>query len=235
MTRDPAVHRNILISILKDIFRDSSLSPFLGFKGGTAAMLFYELPRFSVDLDFDLLDDPHEEEVFDKIKKIVEKYGTVRKLHNKRNTLFFLLSYEGKVEGASNIKVEINKRKLAAHYHVMSFLGIAMRVMVKADMAAHKMMAFYNRLGQANRDIFDVWFFLQHNWPINETCIEERMGMSYKEFLTTAIAALENYDDRQILTGLGELLTVQQRTWVKANLKEETLFLLRLALSNKAD
>ena len=60
MTRDALFHKNILVGILKDVFRDASLAPFLGFKGGTAAMLFYELPRFSVDLDFDLLDVPDE-------------------------------------------------------------------------------------------------------------------------------------------------------------------------------
>ena len=48
-------HKFILVSILKDIYSNSSLGPLLGFKGGTAAYLFYKLPRFSVDLDFDLL------------------------------------------------------------------------------------------------------------------------------------------------------------------------------------
>ena len=42
--------------ILKDIYTDVSIAPLLGFKGGTCAYLFYGLPRFSVDLDFDLLE-----------------------------------------------------------------------------------------------------------------------------------------------------------------------------------
>ena len=40
--------------ILKDIYTDVSISPLLGLKGGTCAYFFYGLPRFSVDLDFDL-------------------------------------------------------------------------------------------------------------------------------------------------------------------------------------
>ena len=59
-------HKNILIKILKDIYTDSSLGPLLGFKGGTAAYLFYSLNRFSVDLDFDLLNENKEQEVFEK-------------------------------------------------------------------------------------------------------------------------------------------------------------------------
>src|SRR3989344_4512496 len=49
-------HQLIMGQILKDIYTDVSVSPLLGFKGGTCAYFFYKLPRFSVDLDFDLLE-----------------------------------------------------------------------------------------------------------------------------------------------------------------------------------
>ena len=45
-------HRMHLTSVLLDIAKNSELNSSLGFKGGTAAMIFYNLPRFSVDLDF---------------------------------------------------------------------------------------------------------------------------------------------------------------------------------------
>ena len=48
-------HQLIMGQILKDIYTDVTISPLLGFKGGTCAYFFYNLPRFSVDLDFDLL------------------------------------------------------------------------------------------------------------------------------------------------------------------------------------
>jgi len=48
-------HRFYLVQILKDVYSDLELANYLGFKGGTALMFFYDLPRFSVDLDFDLL------------------------------------------------------------------------------------------------------------------------------------------------------------------------------------
>jgi predicted nucleotidyltransferase component of viral defense system len=40
------------------------------FKGGAAAMMYHGLDRFSVDLDFDLLDDSNEKEVFEKVVEI---------------------------------------------------------------------------------------------------------------------------------------------------------------------
>ena len=48
-------HKFFLFQILKEIYEDKELSGILGFKGGTALMFFYDLPRFSVDLDFNLL------------------------------------------------------------------------------------------------------------------------------------------------------------------------------------
>lgn len=233
MTRNPEFHRNVLINVLKDIFKDTSLAPYLAFKGGTAAMLFYDLPRFSVDLDFDLLNEPDEQVIMDRVKEHLEKYGVVKKADNKRYTIFLLLSYEGKVQNAANIKVEISKRKFGSQYEVMSYLGIPMRVMVKTDMVTHKLVAMYNRLGNANRDIYDVYYFLKQQWPINKNLIPVLTGMPYKDFLKKVIDAFEKFDDRQILTGLGELLDVNQRKWVQANLKSETLFYLRLAESNE--
>ena len=77
-------HKFILVSILKDIYSNSSLGPLLGFKGGTAAYLFYKLPRFSVDLDFDLLKIEKKDFVFGKMKKILENYGRIKEFREKR-------------------------------------------------------------------------------------------------------------------------------------------------------
>jgi len=79
-----ATHRTILFQILKDIYSDTTIAPFLGFKGGTAAVMFYGLDRFSVDLDFDLLDESKQEIVFDKLIKIVAKHGEIKESHIKR-------------------------------------------------------------------------------------------------------------------------------------------------------
>lgn len=77
MTLNIATYKTILFQILKDIHSDTSISPFLGFKGGTAALMIYGLDRFSVDLDFDLLDDSKEYEVFERVISIIKKYGTL--------------------------------------------------------------------------------------------------------------------------------------------------------------
>ncbi|MAF20913.1 MAG: hypothetical protein CMI55_04590 [Parcubacteria group bacterium] len=78
MTLNTTTHKNILLKILKDIYTDTSLGPVLGFKDGTAAYLFYGLDRFSVDLDFDLLDQAKEQKVLNKIENIVKEYGAIK-------------------------------------------------------------------------------------------------------------------------------------------------------------
>ena len=52
---DTNKHKFFMLQLLKDIFSDALLSSVLAFKGGTATMFFYNLPRFSTDLDFNLL------------------------------------------------------------------------------------------------------------------------------------------------------------------------------------
>lgn len=233
MALDTAKHKNILIKILKDIYTDPAISPILGFKGGTAAALFYNLNRFSVDLDFDLLDAEKEDYVFERVKAILEGYGKLKQARKKRFNLFYILSYDEKDINAQNIKVEINRREFGSKYAVESFLGISMQVMVKEDMAAHKLCAMYERIGKTNRDIFDVQFFLSHDWPINKKIIKDRTGVPYKDFLGKFIKIMEKFDDRDILAGMGELLTEKQKSWAKTKLKSETLFSLRLALEKE--
>ena len=227
---DREKHKGILIRILKDIYTNNSLGPVLGFKGGTAAMLFHELNRFSVDLDFDLLNREKEDEVFEKVGKIVARYGIIKEQTKKRFTLFYEISYS---EADRNIKVEINRRNFGSKYEVINYFGISMKVMVREDMFANKLAALYERAERANRDIFDVWFFLQNHWPINKAIVEKRIGFSFETAILKCIEKLEKVTDRSILSGIGELIDNKQKAWAKARLKEETLFLLKVMLDSE--
>jgi predicted nucleotidyltransferase component of viral defense system len=230
MTLDIATHKTVLFQILKDIYADTTLSPFLGFKGGTAALMFYELNRFSVDLDFDLLNETKEDYAFERITSIIKRHGTIKESHKKRFSLFWLLSYEDK---AHNIKVEINRRQFGSRYELKTYLGVSMLVMVPEDMFAHKLMAMIERSGKTSRDIYDVWFFLQHRFPINKQIVEQRSKMTFEELLQKCIDQLENMSNRHILDGVGELMTAGQKDWVRLKLREETISLLKLRMENE--
>lgn len=230
MTLDYSKHKNILLQILKDIYSDTSIAPHLGFKGGTAALLFYGLNRDSIDLDFDLLDESKEAEVFEKINKIAESYGTIIDSRIKHFNLLNVISY---APGAQKIKVEVNRRNFGSKYEVMTLLGISMLVMIREDMFAHKLMAMHERVGKTSRDIYDVWFFLKNNWPINKEIVEQRSRMSFKELLQKSVEQLEKMDNKHILDGLGDFLTEPQKDWARAKLKSETIFLLKARLESE--
>jgi len=225
MTLSHDLHRNIFISILRAIYSDALLRSNLGFKGGTAAMLFYKLPRFSVDLDFDLLDYAKKEAVFHRLEQILPQFGTVIDARDKHYTLFFLLSYK---KGERGLKVEISKRTMETSYELKNFLGISMLVMSQKDMAANKIAALLTRKKFAARDMFDVWFFLKENWPINEVLLKERTGCSLAQALKKAELIVKKVKPTELLAGLGELLDNKQKAFMKGKLQDELIFQIKM-------
>lgn len=220
-------HKIILVRILKEIYAHPEIGNCLGFKGGTAAFLFYGLPRLSVDLDFDLLNESKKDLIFEKLKKILPEFGTLVEAVEKKNTLFFLVSY-GREE--RNIKLEISKRPSKASFSVRSYLGIPVLLMEKESVCAGKLAAFLTRKKFASRDLFDLWFFLKNDWEINEEVLKERTDLNLKQALEKAIDKVKEVKKNQLLQGLGELLEEKQKAWVKENLQKETIFYLEYRL-----
>jgi len=156
-------HQLIMGQILRDIYKDLYLAPKLGFKGGTCAYFFYNLPRFSVDLDFDLLEASNDiqNKVFEKIIGILKKYGKIKDSQIKRFTIFALLSYGGKEH---NIKIEISTRELSSrdkYYELKEYLGIPMMAAKKEYLFAGKLIALTQRKEIAIRDVYDIYFFVK--------------------------------------------------------------------------
>ena len=230
MTLDYSIHKNIQLQILREIYSNTEIAPYLGFKGGTAALLFYGLNRNSVDIDLDLLDESKEQEVFNKIQKIAINYGKIVDSRIKRFNLITIISYDLK---SQNIKIEINRRSFGSKYELKTLLGISMLVMVQEDMFANKLMAMYERIGKTSRDIYDVYFFTNNNWPINRKLVEDRAKMPFREVLIKCVGLLEKMNNRHILDGLGEMLVESQKDWARAKLRTETIFLLKVWLEGE--
>lgn len=224
------LHRAILINVLGAIYSDSQIRTLLGFKGGTAAFLFYGLPRFSVDLDFDLLDESKKELVFARLKEILPKVGRIDQAQDKQHTLFFLIDYK---KGERNLKVEISKRSDKAEYTVKNYLGIPMLVMKEDDAAAGKLAAFTTRKKFASRDMFDMWYFLKENLPIDEEFLKEKTGLSLNEALGEAQKRIKDIKQTELLAGLGDLLDNKQKAFMKNRLVDELTFQLKLRQSFK--
>ena len=228
-------HQLLMGQILRDFYNEVSIASLLGFKGGTCAYFFYNLPRFSVDLDFDLLvvSEENKKMVFEKVIKILKKYGVVKDSQIKRFTIFVLLSYG---DSDHNIKVEINTRRLAENikeqYELQEYLGISMLVAKKDYMFAGKLLALTLRGGVATRDVYDIRYFAKDNWDINQEVIKLLTGKNIREYLVSCVAFIEKIKDNQMMQGLGELVgSEKEKSWVKKHLKEETIFLLNNYIS----
>ncbi len=217
-------HKFLLLQILKDIYSDVELSGCLGFKGGTALMFFYDLPRFSVDLDFNLLDLTKEKAVYEKVRMILLRYGNIFDEAMKFNGPILVLDYG---VGERKLKVEISNRPWDNHYEIKNIMGFNMNVMVVPDMFAHKLCALLDRREVTNRDIFDLWFLMQKKTPLNQTIVETRTELPLATYIKKCIEKLEGMSDRGMLNGLGELMDEEMKKFVRSKLRSETISLLR--------
>jgi len=226
---DITKHKIHLSNILLRVYKDSLLSSSLAFKGGTAAMMFYQLPRFSVDLDFDLVGIADPTKVAKRVNRLVADTFEVVDQSAMYHTLFWLLSYGS---GLSKIKLEINMRDVSLNtYEMKPYYGVNVKVMGRADMVAHKLVTILERKKLANRDLFDAHYFLsgEEADQINTRIIEQRTGMTASEFFERLIFYIKEVDNKKILNGLGEVLTEGQKDWVKAKLLVELVGLLTRA------
>ena len=212
-----------MTQVLKDIYTDAELSNYLGFKGGTALMLFHELPRFSDDLDFNLLQPEKSDIAYQKIRKIALKYGKIDDEALKFFGGIVVLNY-GKEE--RKLKIEFSNRQDESQYDICNLLGISIKTMTVTDMFSHKLCALLDRIDITNRDIFDCWFLMSKQTPVNKKIIEQRMNKILPDYLQDCIEAIENLPAKSLLDGLGELVEQEYKTFIRNKLRMEFLTLL---------
>jgi len=218
-------HDQILKSILRDIYTNSSLQASLALKGGTCLYMFYGLDRFSVDLDFNLLSDNFDDE---KLNQIVTKYLRVTDRSNKRNTWFWLGSYEKLLQ---KVKVEVSKRDYPDRYVNKDFYGLIVPTMDPSYMFAHKLCAITDRKKLQNRDLYDAHFMFTKHFDIDEEIIKLRTNQTLQEYFAILIEFIEaRVNESNILDGLGELLTDAQKDRTRSTLKQDILFDLKSRL-----
>jgi predicted nucleotidyltransferase component of viral defense system len=218
-------HKFFMVQLLKEIYSDVELATCLGFKGGTALMLFYDLPRFSTDLDFDLLSNGKEDAVFQKIRTIVLGKGVIFDEARKHYGPLIVLDYG---TGGRKLKIEISNRNFGSRYEVKNLLGFNLKVMVAPDMFAHKLCAMLDRSNIVNRDIFDIWFFLKRQTPVNPLIVEMRAECPLETHLGHCIQQLEVMKGRHMLDGLGELTQEETKQFIRTKLLSETISLLEI-------
>ena len=214
-------HRHILFELIRAIY-SSPLNSLLGFKGGTMAYFFYGLDRFSVDLDFDLLDSTKKGETRSLMADIIKKYGTIKEDADKHFTIFFLLNYE---PNNRNIKIEISKRNsTGSSYTISNFYGTDAKIQKIEDAFATKLLACTTRKRIAYRDFYDVYFYLKKGIIPSEAIIKNVSGKNTPDYLKELVAFInKNITNQSVLHGVGELINNRQKDFIRQQFKTELL------------
>jgi len=216
---DAEIHKRILLRVLLDIFK--KFPGKMGFKGGTCAYLFYNLPRISVDLDFDVL-APFTAAEIDELKIVLGKYGTIKNFHDKRYTTFFLLNYK---TDSPNVKIELNKRVWKNNTYVpIWLLGVEIKIADEETLFTNKLVALTDRKLPVARDLFDSYYFFKAGYKVRDNLLQERTGRNTEEYLIFLKKYIRsNFNKKIVLQGLGEILEEKQKEWVRKNLVDETI------------
>lgn len=199
--------------LLRDIFNDPETASSLAFKGGTAAMFFYGLPRFSVDLDFDLTDKANGLIVSDKIKGYAQRYGEIKDDALKRYGSIVVINY---ATGERDLKIEVSNRLFDNHYKEFSMGSATIRVLIPEDMLTHKLCAVRQR--ENGRDIFDVWYFLSKGIGINPNIIKERFNEPVPDFLKTCREKAASVTAKTLMQAVGEYMNEDLKEYARTNL-----------------
>lgn len=216
---DPGVHKQYLSLLLTELAK--AFPEKIAFKGGTCAHFFYNLPRFSFDLDFDMLREFSTADA-DRFQEILSRHGQAKEFRNKQNTLFCLFDY-GK--GHPNIKVELGRRVWEHNvYKTVWFLGVPLAIADETTVLTNKLVALTDRKTAVARDLFDSWYFLKNGFPVNESLVMERTGKDLVVYLKETIVFIKKtYTSRNVLHGLGDALEEKQKSWAKDHLISETV------------
>jgi len=212
-------HRLIMFNIIKDIF-NSDIWRYFAFKWWTACYFLYSLDRFSTDLDFDLLENIDWADGF--IENILKKYWTIKKWNK------LILSY-GDID--MNIKIDINRNIWKSNkYEIVNFYGTDIRIQDKSTIFANKLVALLER--NINRDIYDVYFFFQNMFDVNEDIILERTWDNFKSLLILIEKKLSSLPKNyKILDWLWEVLTEKQKIFVKEKLLQDLIWILQMKIN----
>lgn len=222
-------HEYLLKRILRDILIEPELGSGLVFKGGTCLYLFYNLNRFSVDLDFDF-----QGKKFDpaKMTKVLDKYLKIEKSDFKSGKFGWL--WEGSYQkGYRKMQVDVSNRQFEDNYKVKQFYGLSIKTLAPDSLLAHKLCAVLDRKKFQNRDLYDVWFMLDKDFPVDDKIVKVRMNKSLKIYLKEVVKYIKTKVNKdRMLDGLGELLDEKGKYWVKNHLIDELLVLLEMKIGS---
>lgn len=181
----------------------------LVFKGGTALLKFYQLDRFSEDLDFTLNGDVDLEKLLEKIERDMENFGAeVAETEIEESERSFKARlgirgplYSGERRTLSFIRLEINRKSsvedVETRRYIPQFQDISafdLPVLSEEEVLAEKIRAVRTR--EKPRDLYDIYHLLSKGVEINEDLVNSKLDYyDMHHGVDATIEAAKNLED----------------------------------------
>lgn len=204
---------NTIIEVIQ-VLSKSNVGSHIAFKGGTALKLFYDLPRYSEDIDYDSVRKISPQELMDKVKaQITRQKWELTDDAIKYNTILLELRFTGP-ERNFRVKIEISTRVKELQTTIISLRGVPVLVLEPSFLMTEKLITFVYR--QAGRDFFDAWFILSNAYPLDESLIIKKYG-NIDQFYQALLEVITRADSKKIHRDTGKLLSLDHRNWIRTS------------------
>jgi predicted nucleotidyltransferase component of viral defense system len=234
-----AIHKAWLYRILSGIADDEFLISQLRFKGGTCAAMRHIIDRFSVDLDFDLLDQAKVEDVRRHLEKIFLKLELKIDEQSKRVPQYFL-KYKNKAGERNTMRLDVTFPPPKSNDYEALRLNEIDRVIychTVPTMFANKLVSVIDRYEKhgsiAGRDVYDIHTFFLKGFKYKPGIIMERRQKSAVDFLMELQKFIEKYFTQTVIDqDLSVLLPPADFKRARKILKQEVLMFLTDEINN---
>ncbi|MFZ7104333.1 MAG: nucleotidyl transferase AbiEii/AbiGii toxin family protein [Peptococcaceae bacterium] len=214
---------NVIIEVVQALAK-SEAGAQIAFKGGTALRLFYDLPRFSEDVDYDFLCGISADKLLTIIKDVFKKKKwEITDAAVKYHTVLSELRFPGP-ERNFHVKIEISTRDKVLDTTILSLRGVAILTLEPSFLMTEKLLTFIER--RAGRDIFDAWFILKNGYPLKEAMIVNTWGDELR-FYQTILERINAANPQKIYRDTGKLLGHDHRNWMKTGFLDDFKRLVR--------
>lgn len=228
-----AQHKYQMYRLLSAILSDVELAKVLVFKGGTCAVLRGWLNRFSIDLDFDLLEKTALQQYRQKLHKLFNELNFSIKDESQKHLQFFL-KYPVTKDSRNTLKLEINDDVSPFNEKeivTLNEINLTAITQTQSTMVANKLVASMNRYLQhgtiAGRDFYDLHFFLTKGFDIKKEIVEERTDLIFDVYIKKLIKFINtNVTDTILYEDLNPLLPQIKLKQSVKNLRKELLWML---------
>lgn len=190
----------------------------LVFKGGTALLKFYQLDRFSEDLDFTARETVDWGEVVGRSVRDLENYGAIVEERADDETGSSFRSrlgiqgplYTGERRSLCFLRVEVNTRASATHVRALRYNpmfpdvpSFDLDVLDEGEILAEKIRALMTR--HQPRDLYDVYHLIERSVRIDSALVQAKLDYYDLAFdpeaVVEAAGALErNWGTLDVLT-----------------------------------